>query len=115
MLIRQYGHQWPRWKVTATGPDRSNASRVIKWPESSGRKKGGIASPGRGAASPALLSWRLLDEPIDGRTERRRLGADRIGEHRQALGKRGIHVATPFENFVEWCRRARHILILAPL
>src|SRR6516164_3601790 len=60
MLIRQYGHQWPRWKVTATGPDRSNASRVIKWPESSGRKKGGIASPDRGAASPALLSWRRL-------------------------------------------------------
>jgi hypothetical protein len=56
-----------------------------------------------------------LNKPVDGRSERRRLGADRIAEDRQALGERGIHVATPFENFVEWCRRGRHILILAPL
>ena len=80
-----------------------------------GQEKGRhrFARPRSSVAGAAVME--ALDEPIDGRTERRRLGADRIGEHRQALGERGIHLATPFENFVEWCRRARHILILAPL
>jgi hypothetical protein len=55
-----------------------------------------------------------LDELIDRRAERRRLGADRISKYRQPLGERGIHVATLFENFIEWCGHARHF-ILAPL
>jgi hypothetical protein len=42
-----------------------------------------------------------LDKLIDRRSEHRCLGSDRIGEDRQALGERGIHVATVFENFIE--------------
>src|SRR5215469_4609145 len=73
MLMRQYGHQWPRWKVTATGARfRSSSSLTIR-PISSGRTNGGIGSPILGADFTGAVLAKPLYEPIHGRSEFRPL------------------------------------------
>ena len=102
MLMRQYGHQWPRWNVTATGPlleqvfEADQATRHVGQQEIRHR----LAGLGRRLTGAARAS--RADQPVDRRLKRRAARARRARERREPLVQRRIHVAASLESFAQW-------------
>ena len=101
MLMRQYGHQWPRWNVTTAGPSRQQILQadqpavLVRQHE----RRHLVAGLGRGLAGVVFLQ--AGDQAIDDGGDGWMQLARRVGKYVEPLAHRAVEVARLFERLAK--------------